>query len=188
MVAAVLMTGLVAAQSSHHVIASHHVLAFDVEHSKMTVHVDKQGLFAFAADTHDVDTPIASGSFDAESKSVELTIDANKMQVQGPKNHDKVQANMIGPQVLDVEKYPKISFRSTIIDPESTTHWVVNGDLTLHGQTHPVTVQVVKSDDKHFTGSATIRQTEFGITPIKIAGGTVRVKDDVQVKFDVALK
>jgi hypothetical protein len=33
-----------------------------------------------------------------------------------------------------------------------------------------------------------VRQSAFGITPIKIAGGTVRVKDDVKVAFDIVLK
>jgi polyisoprenoid-binding protein YceI len=51
-----------------------------------------------------------------------------------------------------------------------------------------VNVQVIKSDATHFKGSTTIRQTDFGITPIKIAGGIVRVKDDVKVEFEIVLK
>src|SRR4029077_15289737 len=85
----------------------------DVEHSWMKVHVGKEGLFAFAGDEHQVNAPIASGSFDEDRKSVELTVDAMKMQVlDPPSRRGKVQANMLGPQVLDVEKYPKIAFHS----------------------------------------------------------------------------
>lgn len=161
---------------------------FDVEHSTMTVAVDKEGIFAFAGDTHQVDVPIVSGSFDPAGPSVELTIAAAKMQVQDPPSRrDKVQANMIGPQVLDVDRYPTIVFRSTKIDPTGATHWVVTGDLTLHGQTHPVTVQMTRADATHFSGSATVTQSDFGITPIKIAGGSVRVKDDVTVSFTIVL-
>jgi polyisoprenoid-binding protein YceI len=94
---------------------------------------------------------------------------------------------MTGPQVLDVAKYPTIVFRSTKIDVADATHWKVSGNLTLHGQTHPIDVQVVKGDETHFSGSATIRQSAFGITPIKIAGGAVSVRDDVKVDFQVAL-
>ena len=34
-------------------------------------------------------------------------------------------------------------------------------------------------------GSARLRQTEFGIKPPKIAGGTVRVKDEIRLDFDI---
>ena len=34
-------------------------------------------------------------------------------------------------------------------------------------------------------GSTSLKQTDFGITPISIAGGTVKVKDEVRIEFDV---
>jgi hypothetical protein len=40
----------------------------------------------------------------------------------------------------------------------------------------------------HFTGSAVIKQSTFGITPLRVAGGAVRVKDDVHLIFDVRLE
>jgi polyisoprenoid-binding protein YceI len=63
----------------------------------------------------------------------------------------------------------------------------VTGDLTLHGQTHPITFAVTRVDATHFHGATTVRQSAFGISPIRIAGGTVRVKDDVKVEFAIAL-
>jgi len=166
--------------------------AFDLQHSKLTVHVYKQGLFAFAADDHEVDAPIASGSYDAARGSVEVSVDASAMKVLDPKlaagKRDTVQSNMTGPQVLDVGKYATITFRSTKLDAGAPGHLSVTGDLTLHGQTHPVVVDVVETDATHFTGQATVRQTDFGITPIRIAGGAVKVKDDVKIVFDIALQ
>jgi polyisoprenoid-binding protein YceI len=165
--------------------------AVDLQHSKMTVYVYKQGAFSFLADNHEVNAPLLSGSYDGETKTVELTVDAAKMRVLDPKlpaqKRDSVQTNMAGPQVLDVARYPTISFHSTKIDDSNPNGWTVTGDLTLHGQTHPVTFQVRKVDAARFTGSATIRQTTFGITPIRIAGGAVSVRDDVEVKFEIAL-
>jgi hypothetical protein len=46
---------------------------------------------------------------------------------------------------------------------------------------------VAKIDEEHFSGSATIRQTAFGITPIRAAGGTVSVEDAVNVDFEIVL-
>jgi polyisoprenoid-binding protein YceI len=165
--------------------------AFDLQQSKMTVHVYKQGVFSFLADNHQIDAPIASGSYDADAKRVDVSVDATKLRVLDPKlaaqKRDQVQANMTGDQVLDASRYPTISFRSTKIDDGNSNRWTVTGDLTLHGQTHPVTFAVVKVDATHFTGAATLHQTEFGITPIRVAGGAVSVRDDVTVDFEIAL-
>ena len=36
-----------------------------------------------------------------------------------------------------------------------------------------------------YSGNALIRQTDFGIQPVRAAGGAVRVKDEVEVQFDI---
>ena len=165
--------------------------AIDVQHSKLTLYVDKQGMFAFMADNHEIEAPIASGSFDADAKTVELNFDAAKIRVLDPKlsegRRGEVQAAMVSAKVLDVEHYPQITFRTTKVDAADATHWTVTGDLTLHGQTHPQNVTVVETDASHFAGTATIRQSTYGIVPIRIAGGTVAVKDDVRLVFTVTL-
>jgi hypothetical protein len=60
----------------------------------------------------------------------------------------------------------------------------VNGDLSLNGRMNPVVVDMALKDG-HYLGSATIKQREFGITPVSIAGGTVKVKDEVRIEFDI---
>jgi polyisoprenoid-binding protein YceI len=164
---------------------------FDVRHSTMTVHVYKQGVFSFFADDHEVSAPILSGSYDDVAKTVELTVDATKMRVIDPKlpaqKRNSVQTNMAGPQVLDVGGHPSITFHSTMIDEGDPKRWTVTGALALRGQTNSIVVHVLRSDSTHFSGSAMIRQTAFGITPIKIAGGAISVKDEVKVEFDIAL-
>jgi polyisoprenoid-binding protein YceI len=162
----------------------------DLQRSHVTVYVYKQGLFAMFADNHTIDAPIARGTFDAERKFMRITVDASKMRVLDPRmdpgRRAQVQANMLG-QVLDVQHYPVIEFVSTSIDGSGKGRWTVHGNLTLHGQTHPLTFPVQSDGSGHFTGSATVRQTDYGITPIKIAGGTVSVRNDVRVDFDLTL-
>jgi polyisoprenoid-binding protein YceI len=72
-----------------------------------------------------------------------------------------------------------------MMDP---THWKITGNLTLHGQTHSIEVQAMKIDTSRFNGSAMVRQTAFGITPIRVAGGAVTVKDDVKVEFEIRIQ
>ncbi|MBV8363102.1 MAG: YceI family protein [Candidatus Eremiobacteraeota bacterium] len=162
------------------------VRAIDAQHSKMTIYVDKQGLFSALADNHVIDAPITAGRYDPLSRSVELTIESARIQVLDQHYRDNVQKTMDA-QVLEVSKYPTITFRSTSIDERDPKRWIVNGNLTLHGTTRAITLQVVPADASHFNGSTTIRQTEFGITPIKVMGGAVSVKDDVKVDFDIVL-
>ena len=91
---------------------------------------------------------------------------------------------MLGPDVLDVKRFEQIRFHSVRIQSLDTDAWRVEGELELHGQIHPVTVKV-SLDHGHYKGSGSFRQMLFGIRPISIVGSTVKVKDEVQIGFDI---
>ena len=44
---------------------------------------------------------------------------------------------------------------------------------------------MVSLDGGHYRGFASFKQSNFGISPIRIAGGTVKVKDEVKIEFDI---
>ena len=164
----------------------------DTERSTMTVFVYKSGLFSAFADDHIIQAPIAGGSISADAPlAVEVRVQAAALKALDPKlSADKraeVQTRMLGPEVLDTEKYAEITFTSTAIEPAGPDRWTVTGRLTLHGQTRSVTVPVVRRDGR-YRGTATVKQRDFGIQPISIAGGTVKVKDEVKVEFDIVAK
>ena len=54
----------------------------------------------------------------------------------------------------------------------------------LHGTTRPVILDVTRENDA-YVGAVRIKQTEFGIQPIKIGGGVVKVKDELEIHFKV---
>jgi polyisoprenoid-binding protein YceI len=78
----------------------------------------------------------------------------------------------------------EIVFKSTSAEPAGQGQWTLHGNLTLRGQTRPVTVHVTLKDGR-YTGAATVKQTDFGIKPPGKAG--VRAKDEVRIEFDVRL-
>ena len=80
-------------------------------------------------------------------------------------------------KVLESNMYPDIVFKPTEIRRTGAVVRGVSGDLTLHGVTKPVSVDVTQNDA--YLGTVRIKQTEFGIQPIKIGGGVVRVKDEL---------
>jgi polyisoprenoid-binding protein YceI len=100
------------------------------------------------------------------------------------KDRAEVQATMLGPEVLDSDQHHEIVFKSTAADSAGEGRWTLHGNLTLRGQTHPVTVQVSLKDG-HFTGESAIKLTDFGIKPPGKAG--IRAKDEVTIRFDVQL-
>ena len=154
------------------------------------VRVYKAGVFSAFGHDHEIAAPIASGSIDTAVQQAELRVNAGALQVRDPKGSDKdraeIQSTMLGPQVLDAERYPEIVFRSTGAEPMGTGSWRVHGNLSLHGETRAVTVEV-RETGGHYVGSSRFKQTEFGIKPVKVAGGTVRVKDEIRIEFDIQL-
>jgi len=163
--------------------------AIDVEHSTIRIHVGKSGLFSAAGHEHWVLAPIAEGTFEEGSPpSLSFRVESRQMKVEEDKSlaasqQAQVQSTM-QTQVLDSEKYPEIRFHSTSIEPTSQNTWEVRGELSLHGQTRPVSTTVRKQDNA-YVGQCQIKQTDFGIQPVRVAGGMVRVKDELEIQFSV---
>lgn len=91
---------------------------------------------------------------------------------------------MLGPEVLDAARFPQIKFESTRVEHAGPGRLVVHGQLSLHGLTRPVVVNV-SVEDLRYEGTSTFKQRDFGITPISIAGGTIKVKDELRIEFDI---
>jgi hypothetical protein len=163
--------------------------AIDAEHSTLTVFVYKSGLFSAFADNHVVSAPISGGSISENAPlSIDMTVRSADLRVLDPgvaaDRRAEVQARMLGPEVLDVAKFPEIAFASTAIEPSGTDRWQVTGRLTIHGQARTVTFTAARVNAR-YRGEVTIKQHDFGIEPIKVAGGAVKVKDELKVQFEI---
>jgi polyisoprenoid-binding protein YceI len=93
---------------------------------------------------------------------------------------------MLGPEVLDVNRFQRISFHSITAERQAAGKWLVRGELELHGRIREISLNAYLEKGR-YKGSATVRQSDYGIVPISIAGGTVKVKDEVTIDFDVAI-
>jgi polyisoprenoid-binding protein YceI len=163
--------------------------AIAVDKSSMKIRVFKSGAFSAFAHDHEIEAPIAEGKIDASGNpSVQLRVESGKMRVLDPEiSADKraeIQHTMQSAAVLDAEKFPEIAYQSTAVTSRGEGHWSVRGDLTLHGKKQPVAVEV-SFEGGHYRGSAVIKQSDFGIEPIRLAGGTVKVKDELKIEFDI---
>ncbi|HTA25908.1 MAG TPA: YceI family protein [Terriglobales bacterium] len=162
----------------------------DVEHSTLTVQVFKKGLFSGFAHDHQIAAPLSSGIVDPAAPSVEVHFDTRKLKVLDPdasvSDRAKIQETMLSDKVLDAGHFTEIVFVSRNVKVAGENTYAVEGDLTLHGVTHPL-VLAVSLRNGHYTGSVNVKQTDFGITPISLVGGSVKVKDVVEITFDIVL-
>jgi polyisoprenoid-binding protein YceI len=166
--------------------------AIDPARSTITVYVFKSGFFSAFAHDHQIAAPITEGTVDESAQpAVTLRIESRSLRVLDPKlsaeQRAEVQKTMEGPEVLDVARHSEIRFQATAVEKAGNQGWVLRGHLSLHGQTRPVTV-TVKSENGRYSGVAVLKQTDFGVKPVSIAGGTVRVKDEVRIEFQIALE
>ncbi len=161
----------------------------DADHSTLKIHVGKAGLFSAAGHDHWVTAPFAGGSFnDSDLPQVAFTVDARKLTLVednklSAEQHAEIQHTMHA-KVLQSESYPLISFHSTKIEKTGANHWIVTGVLTLHGQSRPILAEAHYAEGA-YTGRSTIKQTDFGINPISVAGGVVKVKNELEIQFVV---
>ena len=164
----------------------------DSEHSTITVHVGKAGVLSAAAHDHWVSAPISEGVLNnSDRPHVEFHVDAAKMQVKpDPKVDAKTQAEIqknMQETVLESAKYPEIAFHSSHLEKQADGQWKVEGTLTLHGATKPLVV-MVKQTGGIYVGQTTIMQTDFGIKPIRVGGGMVKVKNELEIAFRIVAR
>jgi polyisoprenoid-binding protein YceI len=181
--------------------AAPRVYALEPAHSRLTIRVGKAGLFGFAGHEHEVVAGAFRGTatFDPErplQSSVDLTFDAGALRVSGqgepPEDVPQVQAAMVGPTCLDAGRFPIVRFVARSVTATGAAgpnggDLALRGELTLHGVTRPLTIRVrldVTGQALEATGTTTLQQTDFGITPISKAG-VVKVKDELTLSWRI---
>jgi hypothetical protein len=106
----------------------------------------------------------------------------------------KVNQNMLGKEILDVQQFPEASFSKATLkktgrqSARGLPEYQFEGDFTLHGVTRHVTIPCdldVKDGWNHIRGKFTVRQTDFGIKPYTKAFGAVGIKDELVIQGDL---
>jgi polyisoprenoid-binding protein YceI len=95
-------------------------------------------------------------------------------------------------QVLEVNRFPEIVFKSTRVTTKKLSEGEyeakIEGDLELHGVTRheiiPVHLKILENELRA-KGECALKQSDYGIKPVSAGGGTVKVKNEVKLSFDV---
>jgi polyisoprenoid-binding protein YceI len=164
--------------------ADHSVAAFTVRHMMVS---NVHGQFNKIAGS------IRFDPADISHSSVETGIEVEGIYTGIQKRDEHLRS----PDFFDVEKYPRIVFKSTKVESGAGNRFRVSGDLTIHGVTRTVTFDAqylgpVKGTEEGetvigFAASTTINREDFGImwNVALLEKGGVVVGKDVQITLDV---
>jgi polyisoprenoid-binding protein YceI len=179
--------------------ASAQTYLVDAEQSSLVVNVGRAGLFAFAGHRHEVVASRIEGTITADPEdparsSVSLRFLAAGLRVTGrgepADDVPEVQARMESPEVLDVARFPDILFRSSAVEGRQAGgvwNLRLTGELSLKGVARSLLLPLrVKMADGvlEATGQAVLRQTDFGLRPVSVAG-VVKVKNELGLDYRI---
>jgi polyisoprenoid-binding protein YceI len=170
------VTGAVHAADTYPIDPGHTFAQFEWDH------------FGFAHHTGKFNTTTGSIILDLAKKtgSVEVEIDVNSINTGVP----KLDEHLKSADFLDVAKYPSIKFKSTAFHFDGDALTSVDGDLSIHGTTKPVTLKITHFACKDHPmkkmpacgadATATIKRSEFGVGAYVPAVG-----DELNLKIEV---
>jgi polyisoprenoid-binding protein YceI len=155
------------AADSYQVDPIHSVIIFRIKHMDV-------GMFYGR-----FNSPQGSLTFDEQDptkSSFNVTVKAQDFDSGNLKRDQHVR----GPDFLNAKEFPNITFKSKSVKPgEGENKFVVGGDLTMHGQTKPVTATLEKIGAANnrigFEGILEIKRSDFGIKGVLGVGDEVRL-------------
>lgn len=156
----------------------------DKAHSRVGFNFTHLQIAELGGTFNSIDGKLTAAKPDFSDAAVEFSADINSINTDNEQRDKHLQTA----DFFDAEKFPKLTFKSTSWKKVADKKYKVTGDLTLHGVTKPVVLDVVlggvgthpqtKKPIAGFKINGTIKRTDFGIAP---ALPSVMVSDDVNL-------
>jgi hypothetical protein len=178
--------------------------------SLLTILVYRGGALARAGHNHVIASHSLTGvvlvpedptgaSFDVQLPVSELVVDEEALRAQeGPdfppgvpeEAKEGTKRNMLGPGLLEADRYPKIILQSEAIQrgPEGLQAQV---RVIVRDRASSVIVPLkyeTRGNELHVEGELPLKQTDLGLTPFSLFGGALRVLDEIKVRFRVVAR
>jgi polyisoprenoid-binding protein YceI len=173
----------------------------DRKQSRLEISVFREGFLKAFGHDHVISATELSGQIqlaqpNVTQSSVTFVVETSSLAVVDPaeaeKDRNEVQSTMLGDKVLDAARYPQIRFTSSgvrsVTQKEGVMELQIEDTLRLHGVEKRVTVPVqLRMIGGNLTadGELPLLQSNYGIAPIKVGGGAVRVKDKLKLSFHI---
>jgi polyisoprenoid-binding protein YceI len=158
--------------------------AVDKAHSRLGFTITHLMIAELGGSFNSFDAKITSSKPDFTDAVIELTADVNSIDT----DNEQRNTHLKSPDFFDTQKNPNFTFKSTSFKKVADKKYKLTGDLTLHGVTKPVTLDVVlngtathpmsKKQVAGFNISGIIKRTDFGIaatTPAAMLSDEVKL-------------
>jgi len=136
----------------------------------------------FSVDVDDAAGTVGA-SFDTTSLRVDTPMKDGKENPSALSDADKAKiAGQIRDDVLHSAKHPEARFQSRRVSKRADGGFDLEGDLTLHGTTRPLTARTELVAGKQQLDLA-LNQVDYGITPYKAMMGALKIQAVVKVRI-----
>jgi polyisoprenoid-binding protein YceI len=162
------------------------VWQLDPMHTQVEFAVKHLGMMTVRGHFADVQ---ASGDINVEhpeAASVRVVIQTASIRTHNERRDNDLRTN----NFLDVENYPTITFTSTKIEAAGADRYTMTGDLTIKGNTRPVTLAVVKYGDFNdpmmghrigYGAETQINRKDFGLNVDMLMDGRLVIGNEIQI-------
>ncbi|HST55028.1 MAG TPA: YceI family protein [Solirubrobacteraceae bacterium] len=161
----------------------------DRVHSSVEFHVKHLGIATVKGQFTEFE-----GTLDVSSDGARAygTVNVASVDTREPQRDEHLRS----PDFFDAEQYPEIGFSSTAIRPAGEDEFEIDGDLSIHGVTRPVTLNAVLegtetdpqgNDRVGLSAAAQISRGDFGMKfNMALGSGNVVVSDKVKILLDIS--
>lgn len=131
-----------------------------------------------------------SGTFRIDDENpananVSMTVDVASVDT----GNEKRDQHLKSPDFFNVAQFPRMTFESTSVTKKADDRYAVKGDLTLHGKTNPVEIEMAKTGEGTwrgarivgFEGTTTLKRSDYGMTNMLDAVGD-------EIRFTIAVE
>ena len=138
---------------------------------------------------------VATGEIDPdhpESSSLDVTINTASIKT----NNEQRDSDLRSSNFLEIDKFPTITFKSKRIDASGKDTYTMSGDLTIKGNTRPVSLTVLRYGEINdaqmghrvaFSAEGEINRKDFGLTMNMLVDGRWVVGDEVKIAIELEL-
>jgi polyisoprenoid-binding protein YceI len=148
------------------------------------------GIRSFSGDVHFSPEALQGSEFHFRIQTASLSVQDDVSD----KDQREIE-RLMNEQVLETTQYPEIVYDAPVISitklGDSLYSAALDGTLTLHGVTcrQPVTARIaVFGTMLRASGDFTLKQTDYRIKPISVAGGAIKLKDELKSSFEMVAR
>jgi len=163
----------------------------DYQHSDVGFSVRHMVFAKVRGPLGEVTADLAFDPADASKSSVKVEVDASSIDTREPQRDGHLKS----PDFLDVQKYPNLTYKSTKVEKAGDKKYAVTGDLTIHGVTRPVKLEVEElgggkdpwgNQRLAFAAKTRIDRGDFGLKWNQaLETGGVLVGEHIDIEIDV---